>query len=374
LDFRSEFGLATSRRLSKRGPPPYTLDVMTRARLNRRGLMAGALGLSAVGLSAVGALSACSRTPAPTDESGRVRLRVAAGGPADALHGGFYQALAVGAYERRGLNVEILSGPPGADIPALLAASAVELAIGRDSFLPLRLIAERAPVKAVAAFLQKDPVVLLAHPGQQLQDLTILRGRKLLMEPRDQDGFWTWLRARFDLAADQAQPGAVDDNLKAFRDDTDSVLIARLTDGGPEAVARAVGFQPLILSPAEDGYPSYSGLVLAPNAFARDNAQALRNFIAASVEGWRDYVHGDGAKGDALIRRANPDLPQRALDAARAALRARAMVDGGDAALYGLGAMTPERWQAFADQTQGAYPAAPDWREAFTSQYLPSRG
>src|SRR5690606_38163651 len=253
LDFRSQFGLATSRRLSKRGPPPYTLDVMTRARLNRRGLMAGALGLSAVGLSAVGALSACSRTPAPTDESGRVRLRVTAGDPADALHGGFYQALAVGAYERRGLSVEILAGRPGADIPALLAASAVELAIGRDSFLPLRLIAERAPVKAVAAFLQKDPVVLLAHPGQQLEDLTVLRGRKLLMEPKDQDGFWTWLRARFDLAADQAQPGAVEDNLKAFRDDADSVLIARLTDGGPEAVARAVGFQPLILSPAEDG-------------------------------------------------------------------------------------------------------------------------
>ena len=31
-------------------------------------------------------------------------------------------------------------------------------------------------------------------------------------------------------------------------------------------------------------------------------------------------------------------------------------------------------WQAFAEQTQDAYPAAPDWREAFTSQYLPSRG
>ena len=50
------------------------------------------------------------------------------------------------------------------------------------------------------------------------------------------------------------------------------------------------------------------------------------------------------------------------------------MVDGGDAALYGLGAMTPERWQAFAEQTQDAYSVVPDWREAFTSQYLPSRG
>lgn len=342
---------------------------MTRARPHRRSLMAGALGLTALG-----ALSACGRSPVQTDESGRVRLRVAAGGPAGALHGGFYQAIATGAYERRGLNVEILAGPSGADIPALLAASAVELAIGRDSFLPMRLIAERAPVKAVAAFLQKDPVVLMAHPGQELEDLTVLRGRRILMEPADQAGFWTWLRARFDLAADQAQAGAPEDNLKAFRADPESVLIGRATDGASSLVAPAVGFAPLVLTPAEDGYPSYSSLVLAPNAFARDNAQALRDFIAASVEGWRDYVHGEGAKGDALIRRANPDLSQRRLDAARQTLRAEAMVDGGDAALYGLGTMTPERWQAFADQTQTAYSAPPDWREAFTIQYLPARG
>lgn len=342
---------------------------MINARPSRRRLMAGAVGLTAAAL-----LSNCGRSSAPTDESGRVRLRVAAGGAAGALHGGFYQAVAIGAYERRGLNVEILAGPSGADIPALLAASAVELAIGRDSFLPMRLVAERAPVKAVAAFLQKDPVVLMAHPDQELEDLTALRGRRILMTPADHGGFWTWLRARFDLTADQAQTGAMEDNLEAFRQDDQAVLVGRLTDGDPALVLRQAGFEPLIIQPAEGGYPSYSGLVLAPNAFARDNGQALRNFIAASVEGWRDYVHGDGSKGDALIRRANPAASQRLLDAARAALRAEAMVDGGDAALYGLGAMTPERWQAFAEQTQDAYPVAPDGREAFTSQYLPSRG
>ncbi|MEN5146334.1 ABC transporter substrate-binding protein [Brevundimonas diminuta] len=342
---------------------------MNTLRPSRRGLMAGA-----VGLAALPVLAGCGRSSAPTDASGRVRLRVAAGGAAGALHGGFYQAVAIGAYERRGLNVEILSGPSGADIPALLAASAVELAVGRDSFLSLRLAAERAPVKAVAAFLQKDPVVLMAHPDQQLEDLTVLRGRRILMDPADHGGFWAWLRARFDLTPDQAQTGAMADNLEAFGKDDQAVLVGRLTDGDPGLVARQTGFEPVIISPAADGYPSYSGLVLAPNAFARDNAQALRDFIAASVEGWRDYVHGDGTKGDALIRRANPDLSQRLLDTVRAALRAEAMVDGGDAALYGLGAMTPERWQAFAEQTQGAYPAAPDWRETFTNQYLPARG
>ena len=342
---------------------------MTFDRLSRRNLLLGA-----AGLTAAGALSACGRTEATVDEAGRVRLRLAAGGPVTAAHGGFYQAIATGTYERRGLNVEILTGAAGADIPALLAASAVELAVGVDSFAPMRLISDRAPVKAVAAFLQKDPVVLMARPDQPLEALSALRDRTILMSPADQAGFWNWLQTRFELTADQARPGTPEDNLKAFRDDPKAVLVGRLTAGDPTLIAREAGFTPRVLIPADDGYPSYSSLVLAPNAFARDNAKALRDFIAASVEGWRDYVHGDGSKADTLIRRANPDLNQRLLNAVRESLRTEAVVDGGDAALFGLGTMTAERWQAFAEQTEGAYPSAPDWREAFTVQYLPGRG
>jgi len=342
---------------------------MTLDRLSRRNLLLGA-----AGLTAVGGLAACGRAEAPVDESGRVRLRLASGGPVTAAHGGFYQAIATGAYERRGLNVEILTGAAGADVPALLAASAVELACGVDSFAPMRLVADRAPVKAVAAFLQKDPVVLMARPNQPLEALSALHDRPILMSPADHAGVWNWLRTRFDLPADQARAGTPEDNLKAFLADPKAVLVGRLTTGDPSLIEREAGFSPRVLIPADDGYPSYGGLVLAPNAFARDNAKALRDFIAASVEGWRDYVHGDGSKGDALIRRANPDLNQRLLNAVRDSLKTEAVVDGGDAALYGLGAMTPERWQAFAEQTEAAYASAPDWREAYTAQYLPGRG
>ncbi|MNN75335.1 hypothetical protein D3C81_1916310 [compost metagenome] len=67
-------------------------------------------------------------------------------------------------------------------------------------------------------------------------------------------------------------------------------------------------------------------------------------------------------------------MNQRLLNAVRDSLKTEAVVDGGDAALYGLGAMTADRWQAFAEQTEAAYAVAPDWREAFTVQYLPGRG
>lgn len=336
--------------------------------LSRRGLILGA-----AGLTALTGLAGCGRTEVPVDASGRVRLRLATGGPVNALHGGFYQALAIGAYERRGLNIEMLTGTEGQDVPGLLASSNAELAFGLDSFTALGLVAERAPVKAVAAFMQKDPVALIARPDPAFSDLSGLRDRPILVSTHDRQGFWNWLQARFELSADQVMVGSLDDHLTKMKSDPRAILVGRLTSNEAQRVEREAGFKPEVIQMANSGYPSYSSLVLAPNAFARDNAPALRGFIAASVEGWRDYIHGDGSKGDRLIRAANSDLSQAELDQARNLIRSAAMLDGGDAALYGLGTMTAERWQGFSDQTLVAYSAAPDWREAFTLQYLPGR-
>ena len=52
------------------------------------------------------------------------------------------------------------------------------------------------------------------------------------------------------------------------------------------------------------------------------------------------------------------------------------MVDGGDAALFGLGAMTEERWRAFFEVASrgDVYDTGLNWRDAFTNAYLPGRG
>ncbi|PZO35000.1 MAG: nitrate ABC transporter substrate-binding protein, partial [Alphaproteobacteria bacterium] len=105
--------------------------------LDRRALMVGAGAI---------ALAACSDASTPLDEQGRVRIRFATDWRAQAEHGGFYQALASGAYARRNLNVEIIQGGPGVNVPQLLAAGAVELGMGSNSFIPLNLVAEGAPV------------------------------------------------------------------------------------------------------------------------------------------------------------------------------------------------------------------------------------
>ncbi|GAA0869018.1 ABC transporter substrate-binding protein [Brevundimonas basaltis] len=335
---------------------------------DRRTLLAGAGALAA----ATG-LAACGRSEAPVDDDGRVRLRFATDWTARAEHGGFYQALASGAYEKRGLNVQIIQGGPTVDVPELLASGAVELGMGSNSFIPMNLVAEGAPVKAVAAYFQKDPQVLVAHPDPSLDSMADLTGRPVLLAEASINAFWVWLKSKYGFTDDQVRPYAFD--LTPFLADERAVLQGYLTSE-PYAIETAAGFTPKVFLLADEGYPSYAAMVLAPTAFARDNARALRSFIAASAEGWRDYIQGDGKAADALIRRANSDMTQDVLDQARAKLKANGIVDGGDAALYGLGAMTADRWQTFFEvmSEAGVYPPNLDWRQAFTTQYLPGRG
>ena len=334
----------------------------------RRALVAGGAAL----LGATG-LSACGRSEAPVDEQGRVRLRFATDWRAQAEHGGFYQALASGAYEKRGLNVQIVQGGPGVNVPQLLAAGAVELGMGSNSFIPMNLVAAGAPVKAVAAFFQKDPQVLIAHPDPELEGIADLAGRPFLLADASINAFWVWLKAKYGFTDDQVRKYTF--NLAPFLADERAVQQGYLTSE-PYTIEQEAGFEPKVFLLADEGYPSYATMVLAPNAFARDNATALRNFIAASAEGWRDYIRGDASAADALIRRDNPEMTQDILDQAREKLRDNAIVDGGDAALFGLGAMTEERWRDFFEVTShaGVYDPGLNWRSAFTDDYLPGRG
>ena len=98
-------------------------------------------------------LAACGQHQ-QASPSGKVHIRFATDWRAQAEHGGFYQALATGEYAKRGLDVEIIQGGPSVNVPQLLAAGAVEMGMGSNSFIALNLAREGAPVRAVAATMQ----------------------------------------------------------------------------------------------------------------------------------------------------------------------------------------------------------------------------
>jgi NitT/TauT family transport system substrate-binding protein len=296
------------------------------------------------------------------------RIRFATDWRAQAEQGGFYQALANGEYAKRGLDVTIVQGGPGVNVPQLVASGAVELGMGSNSFIVLNLAQEKAPVRAVAAFMQKDPQVLIAHPGQGIETIADLKGHPILLSDASVTAFWVWLKAKYGFTDDQVRKYTF--NPAPFLADKRVAQQGYVTSE-PYTIDKEAGLKPKVFLLADEGYPGYATMVLAPDKLIEANPEAVRAFVEASAAGWRSYLHGDPTPGDALIRKDNPEMTQDVLDQARRKLVDYGIVDGGEAKAT-PGAMTDQRWADFFQMAsgQGVYPKDLDYRRAYSLQFV----
>src|SRR4051794_38643298 len=127
---------------------------------------------------------------------------------AEAEHGGFYQAIATGIYKKYGLDVHLRPGGPQVNHAQLLAAGALDFNIASNSFVPLNCVQQNVPMVAVAAIFQKDPSVLIAHPGQGSDSLAALKGKPIMIGSDTRVTSWQFLKQKFGYADDQIRPYA----------------------------------------------------------------------------------------------------------------------------------------------------------------------
>src|ERR1044072_5233734 len=97
---------------------------------------------------------------------------------AEAEHGGFYQAVADGTYKKYGLDVTIVPGGPQVNNRMLLLAGKIDFFMSANCLQSFDAADQDVPVIAVSAIFQKDPQVLLTHPGaaetfEDLKKLTL---------------------------------------------------------------------------------------------------------------------------------------------------------------------------------------------------------
>jgi NitT/TauT family transport system substrate-binding protein len=321
----------------------------------------------------IGLLAGCS--PGKSDKAeapGRTAIRFATDWRAEAEHGGFYQALAEGEYAKRGLDVTLIQGGPGVNVPQLLAAGAVDLGDGSNSFIVMNLAQQKVPVKAVAAFMQKDPQVLLAHPDPALRSIADLKGRPILLSDASVTAFWVWLKSKYGFTDDQVRKYTF--NSAPFLADKNLAQQGYLTSE-PYTIEKESGLKPKVFLLADEGYPGYAAMVLARNDLIAKNPAAVKAFIEASAKGWRDYLYGDPKAADAMIMKDNPEMTEDVLAQARAKMKAYGIVDGGDAKALGIGAMTDARWKSFAASMirAGVYPPTIDLSKAYTLRFVNKR-
>jgi NitT/TauT family transport system substrate-binding protein len=288
---------------------------------------------------------------------------------AEAEYGGYYQALAKGIYAKYGLDVTIRQGGPQVNQAQLLLAGRLDFTIASNSFLALNFVKENLPFVAVAAIFQKDPAVLIAHPGMGNDSFLALKGEPIMIGADTRIGWWNFLKQKFGYTDDQIRPYAF--SLAPFLADKKAIQQGYL-GSEPFLVKQQGGFDPVVLLLSDAGFTGYASLIATSQDLINRNASLVQRFIAATAEGWHSYLESDPKPGDELIKQANPDMTDALLDYGREALRSHGIVESGDALTYGIGAMTDERWKAFFDSmvAAGLYPPTLDYKRAFTLQFM----
>jgi NitT/TauT family transport system substrate-binding protein len=287
---------------------------------------------------------------------------------AEAEHGGYYQAIATGIYEKYGLNVQLRQGGPQVNHAQLLAAGILDFNLASNSFGPLNFAQQNIPMVAVAAIFQKDPSVLIAHPGQGNDSFAALRGKPIMISGDTRTGWWLFLKQKFGYTDDQIRP--YNFSVAPFLADKTAIQQGYLSSE-PYTIEKA-GVTPVVLLLADAGYASYGSIIQCSRKLTQEKPDLVQRFVNASIEGWYSYLYGDPSPGNALIKKDNPEQNDELIAYGMRKIKEYGIVDSGDAKTMGIGAMTDARWKDFFESMSkaGLYPPDMDYKKAYTLQFI----
>jgi len=295
-------------------------------------------------------------------------VRIGTDWKAEAEHGGYYQAIAAGIYRGHGLEVTLRQGGPQVNHAQLLAAGRLDFNLAPNSFGPLNFVSEHIPMVAIAAIFQKDPSVLIAHPGQGNDSLAALKAKPIMIGPDTRITSWMFLKSKFGYTDDQIRPYTF--SVAPFLADPNAVQQGYLSS--EPFTIESQGVKPVVLLLADAGYSSYGSLIQTSDQLVREKPDLVQRFVDASIEGWYSYLYGDPAPANELIKRDNPEMTDALLAYGIAKIKEYGIVDSGNAKTKGIGAMTEARWRDFFDTMSkaGVYPKDLDFRKAYTPQFV----
>jgi NitT/TauT family transport system substrate-binding protein len=288
---------------------------------------------------------------------------------AEAEHGGHYQALADGTYRRYGLDVTIVPGGPNVNNRLLLPVGKLDFFMSANTLQGFDAVARNIPTVAVAAMFQKDPQVLIAHPDQGINKFEDLKKLTLFVSREGLASYFQWLKSDYGFSEKRVKPYT--SNPQPFLVDKKSAMQGYVTSE-PFAIEKRAGFKPKVFLLADYGWDSYSTLIETRRDLVASKPDLVQRFVDASIIGWMNYLYGDNAAANALIKRQNPEMTDELLAYSIAKMKEYGIVDSGDAVALGVGAMTDARMKSFYDKMVRAGVVKPSTAldKAYTLQFV----
>lgn len=259
--------------------------------------------------------------------------------------GGFYQALADGTYARHGLEVTIKPGGPLVNNRPLLAFGKVDFLIGTNLIQPFDAVKQQIPTKVVAAFFQKDPQCMLAHADGPWKTWEDLKQAPLLIGNSGRQTFFLWMHDAYGFPRANLRP--YNHALAPFLNDKRMAMQGFAT-AEPERIREVNGTETRVFLLADQGWNSYSTLLETRNDLIAKNPKLVQRFVDASIIGWNTYLDAEDTDGaDLLIKKDNPSMSDGLIAFSRLKMNELQLLEGGDAAAKGIGAIDVERVKSF---------------------------
>ncbi len=300
----------------------------------------------------------------PRPARAATKLRVLTNFYPESNHGGLYQAVATGLYDKAGLDVTIRPGGPQINGMQLLMGGETDIVMGA-AISVLTGVEQGVPAIVIMPTFQFDPQVIVTRPD--IASLADLKGHKILVSALGRGSYWLWLKDRYGLMDDQVAPYT--GNFQPFMQDP-SVALGGVVTSEPYFLRKA-GADIKYFLLAQYGYPPYGYPLVAMQALLNKDRDAVARFVRATLEGWKSYMT-DPTPGLALIKQARPDASDEWLHYAVQTARDLKLLNGGDAQQAGIGVMTKARWKQLADfmTSVGLLKSSTDWRSGYTTEFV----
>lgn len=268
---------------------------------------------------------------------------------AEGEHGGFYQAVADGTYEKHGLKVTIVQGGPNAANQALLMADKIEFYMQGNLIGSFSAVEQDIPVVEVAAIFQKDPQVIIAHPESGVESFADLAKLPTIFMGKDlfSTGF-QWMKAAF--------PGFKDEQIKPYTFNPAPFLADKMSGqqgyitSEPYAIETVGGFEPELFLMADAGFDTPSTMIEVKADYIEANPDIVQRFVDASIIGWYNYLYNDPSLGNAMIKEANPEMTDGQIAFTIDKMKSYGLIDSGAAETGGIGCLSMDQVKSFFDK------------------------
>lgn len=332
-------------------------DMRTTSRWARLTAVAGAVAL-ALTTAACGGSSSSS-----TSADGSTKFTTVLPWYADPEGGGFFAAQSEGLYKGKKLDVTLQPGGPQVSATQLVASGRAQVGF-TDAAGIIQARQQGIPVVAIGALYQDNPVGMMVHADTGITSFAGMAGKTWVVQTGQLGPDWVKKSTGIDFTT-QAYNGSI----ATFLNNDGLAQQGWPTNEAYEAQKSGVkvNFVPFSAS----GFNPYNDVFFTSESYLASHRQQVVDFLAASMQGWSDYMSNvDVARtaNDAILKVNSQQTSQSVWYAWD---KQRPYVTAGEGAGQ-LGAMTEARWSTFMDQMkQLGQPVPSDVKQLFDSSLLP---